>query len=705
MCKYFFRYPTKRYLSLLTAVFLFFSFSSSGICLAAAIGMEGDYIKTAVGDDGTLGTGGNTNPGIQYAMTTAGSFDDSDDYLTPGNPFECFVLKSTEGGSLVNNNNNVAGAVFVKDSLVSGSTYDNHVIWTGTSAGNAVIRNEYWFDNDEKKINIKTTVTALRNLTNVEFLRAIDPDPETTVTNNGRGYDANSDGDFTDAGDILQSDFVHSTGTISGYPLALKSTSAVTHNTGISSVWSTNPDVYLVATDDGNGDYVLGLAFNIGSLANGAYIDLLYAYVFGDTLEEVSDEDEPAPFSFTEKAITDEQNSVGSTLDAIDGVRADTDLQNVIDEMKTLPDDDAVRSSMDQLSGTEQPSLLLVSNGAMTSFMGSVGGRVSTLENNDIATGSPNFVENFSPVYQKYHATPSLMTKNNFVLGYGNGAGIGEYLPFGIWVRGYNGWGDRETSENIDGYTHETLGISAGSDLKITPCITMGISTGYSHSDIDYVNDNSGDIYAHYIGLYGIYNIGKYSSNLQLNYGKNGYKTYRNVKFGSIDRVAEGDYDGDVYSAYAETNRTFVVSDKAKLKMLVGFQATNNIQDSHTETGAGSLNLQINEDRNESYKISAGSEYYATIMESSIMSFVGKISGRILHELGETRTAGIVALTGAPDDIFIVEGSKVNRNTGIFGTSLSVKFKDRINVEIGYDYALNEDYSNHVISLGCRLNF
>ncbi len=56
-----------------------------GSAVAAPIVMEGDFVRTAVGDNGTLGAGGSADPGIMHDPTGSRSWG-PEDYLTPGTP-------------------------------------------------------------------------------------------------------------------------------------------------------------------------------------------------------------------------------------------------------------------------------------------------------------------------------------------------------------------------------------------------------------------------------------------------------------------------------------------------------------------------------------------------------------------------------------------------------------------------------------------
>ena len=249
--------------------------------LAASLVLSGDYMKIGLNDGGTLGYSGNTSPGILYDGTGTGTFDDAYDYLTPGTPFEGFVVAGNGGSafSLANNNDgtlNITGGTLTDYSGVAfnGATYDQRAVWTGTAAGLFTITNDYYFDEGDQRLKIRTTITALSDLTDITFSRQLDPDAvaapgDSSFTNNFRGN-----------GSVSANDLVYAEALVSKYVIGLYTDSSYTHNSAIT-FWTKDTASDLSGTDIGNGDNTIGLGFDLGDLLTGSTITFDYSYIFG----------------------------------------------------------------------------------------------------------------------------------------------------------------------------------------------------------------------------------------------------------------------------------------------------------------------------------------------------------------------------------------------------------------------------------------
>ena len=284
--------------------------------------LENEYVKAGVNvSTGTLGSGGNTRPGLQFDNTgthTWPSDSSQGDYLTPGIPFEGFTVRLEDGtGTLIrtytNNNEddtgNITGGAWLIPPIASS------VIWRATTSDFA-IQNTYSLPSGQKYIDIETQITASIAIPKLWFGRFIDPDAmpaegDTSATDNALGYGA-----------IPKANVVFSEATVSRYALGLYS-SASNVNAGITG-WTIDPKTYYAGTTPyfkplldssgdvqwtnpdctnaawgcpfvkeldssgnpitlsyGNGDDTIGLGFLVNNVAIGDIVYFQYAYIFG----------------------------------------------------------------------------------------------------------------------------------------------------------------------------------------------------------------------------------------------------------------------------------------------------------------------------------------------------------------------------------------------------------------------------------------
>ena len=255
--------------------------------LAGNVILEGNCVKIGTSDRGTIGSQGNTPPGILYDSTCTATFNPAYDYLTPGSPFEGWTIKGLDatGAIIFNHSNNNTGGygqanpvtgTNVDYSGVSyrGVTYDNRAVWSG-STSNFTIEHDVRFNDNQHFVDINTRLEFMIAVPTLYFGRFTDPDAraaagDSSSTLNVRGY----------AGGIPATNVVLSEALASKYALGLF-TAATNSNTGVSGGWTTNPVDYYNGVNDGNGDYTIGLGFMFSGIAAGDIINVQYAYIFG----------------------------------------------------------------------------------------------------------------------------------------------------------------------------------------------------------------------------------------------------------------------------------------------------------------------------------------------------------------------------------------------------------------------------------------
>lgn len=259
----------------------------SAAAYAAPQTLTGNYVKVVVQDAGVFSS-------LIFDPSGTGTFNPNNDYISPGTPFEGFGVRIGTGGLIQNVNGstvNIAGTTAV------GTGADNAALWTGATAQFS-LQHLFKFNDNDQRVNITTTFTALQSLTNVRISRAADPDPDslshgTASTNNQRGIPTNTP-------PVPTQDFVGSVGSVSGLPLGLFFSGPLAHNTGLANSCCsvTDPDFYLAGGDLGNasvGDDGIGIAFNLGNFTAGQSFSWTYAYVMGGSLGTIDIPPPPPP--------------------------------------------------------------------------------------------------------------------------------------------------------------------------------------------------------------------------------------------------------------------------------------------------------------------------------------------------------------------------------------------------------------------------
>ena len=253
----------------------------------STIDATGSYVRFGMNNFGTIGSGGNTSPGLLFDNTGTGTFNTSYDYLTPGSPFDGFTVKALNADGTAhfeysNNNQDVQwGSAGISGYLYDfsgvayrGNTYDHRGVWIG-EVPEFKIENDTYMNNAWLWINIDTRIEAKTAINTLYFGRYIDPDAvaaagDSSQTDNALGY-----------GVIPNTNVVFSEAQSSKYALGMYTAQVGNVGAGISSNWSTDPVDYFNGVNDGAGDYTIGLGFKVTGLAAGDIVKFSYAYIFG----------------------------------------------------------------------------------------------------------------------------------------------------------------------------------------------------------------------------------------------------------------------------------------------------------------------------------------------------------------------------------------------------------------------------------------
>jgi autotransporter-associated beta strand protein len=187
--------------------------------------------------------------------------------------------------------------------------------------------------------------------------------------------------------------------------------------------------------------------------------------------------------------------------------------------------------------------------------------------------------------------------------------------PHGAWVDATWVKGDVDGDDGLSGYDYRMTGLLAGVDTAFSSNFAGGLAVGYGQPELDSYDladaEIDGDSY--FLSTYGTFTRKNLEIAGLLGYTFGEYDGERRIRFGSIDRTAKGEFDGDGVIASAKAAYFYKV-DNYDLVPELGLTYSKIWQDGFTEKGANSLNLKVDDADAYSVVTSAGMRI-ATVLQ------------------------------------------------------------------------------------------
>lgn len=179
-------------------------------------------------------------------------------------------------------------------------------------------------------------------------------------------------------------------------------------------------------------------------------------------------------------------------------------------------------------------------------------------------------------------------------------------LKQGLWMEASGVKGDTQSSRENYGFDSETKALSIGFDVSLPNSVMGGVALSRASTDTDFdtVNDDQ-ELKQTYLTLF----LQQQRNRLWLNglvaIGTSDIKTRREIEVGSTRLTARGDTDGSELYAYAEA--AYDMGAGALTWQPVAGLSMADIQvDEFLETGAGNLNLLVEEQKRSSVQSRLG---------------------------------------------------------------------------------------------------
>lgn len=366
------------------------------------------------------------------------------------------------------------------------------------------------------------------------------------------------------------------------------------------------------------------------------------------------------------------------------------DLDTVITDLNQLSANDQTKA-LNQMSPLSFASLSGVTFAAARSQMAAVSDRMASLRN-----GAGNrfaaFMGNKHPDFLVADG-PSDVAPNYF--GNGNESKWGAFAS----ASGSTGKQDAETNAQ-PGYDFSQGGTTVGFDYLFGEKISVGLSAGYMTGSAD-VDDNGGSTDVKSV-RYGVYSTGRlenFSASLYAGGASNSYDTDRRVS--SLGRTAKASPDGQELNLALQAGYDFKTR-PVTIALIAGVGYDRLKIEKFTETGAGTLDLTVDEQTAKSLHSNVGLNISKPIARKSV-TLVPYISGSWLHEYADQGRDINAQLSSV--GTFQSHVEDVERNGALAGAGLMAGWRNGVSVGLGYSGEFRSDFANNGVNGHVRVNF
>lgn len=259
---------------------------------------------------------------------------------------------------------------------------------------------------------------------------------------------------------------------------------------------------------------------------------------------------------------------------------------------------------------------------------------------------------------------------------------------FGLFINGMYGAGSKDSTDGEDGYDAAARGFTAGADYRVSASSILGVAFGYSNSDTDFeitptVSGGGLDVESSTFSTYALWFGKRFYADGIISFGSSTYDLERSILIPSTgleqtpdnpndgaSRTAVADTDGQQFRASFSTGME-IVSGKMTFAPYARLSMMQIDLDGYDETGAGGLNLRVQNQDIESITSALGYRLVGVMSTgSSIIS--PQLSFEWVHEFSDDarditstyihdpRELELLAVTDTPDRNYYTVGLGVS---------------------------------------------
>ncbi len=273
-------------------------------------------------------------------------------------------------------------------------------------------------------------------------------------------------------------------------------------------------------------------------------------------------------------------------------------------------------------------------------------------------------------------------------------------MPVGshFWGQVFGQSADQDHRDGVDGYESDTYGLAVGADAEaMDGAGHLGAALSYARTNVDSDNATSTetDIDSYQLTLYGDMDIvnDMYVSGMAA-YAWNDNDTQRHDVGGVAGLDADGDFSAHQFSAKFELGRPYAMEGGLVLTPTAMAAYTYYNAEDYTETGAGTANLDVEQDSVSKFDVGVGIDAQWT-MQNADGSFLkpGLNAGYRYDLVGDDiQTTSTFTGGGAA---FETDGMDPARSQFDVGASIQYLTTNNWDFSAQYNYEIKSDYDAH----------
>ena len=274
----------------------------------------------------------------------------------------------------------------------------------------------------------------------------------------------------------------------------------------------------------------------------------------------------------------------------------------------------------------------------------------------------------------------------------------------GTWLQGLGSYGRQEQHGEYDGYSSTLYGGALGIDGCVTENLLLGIAGGYGATTVEQKDFRNGDtMQIKNYQVMGYLNV-KVTSALYLDgavsYGLDKYDGHRAA---AVGRTADANFDGRQFGADLGIGYGIKLGNKTTFTPMASVDYKQLKQDGYTETGAGAISLNVEEQSLNRTRLGVGARL-ATEWANPGFSFRPEVALHWYRDTGTLSKDTLSSFVGGGSS-FVTPGVVVDPETWNLSAALTASSSSTFSLQFRYDLDKRTEFMAHTGSVTARWGF